>query len=406
MLGNLFNLFNEFCGVNFNDKRLTKQLCKFVDKAKDSPKKSIFGAMGGRNKAKNVYRLLENDKFDFEEVTNAHKQKTIDRIIASGTDVILNVQDTSGLNYSNHKKTKGLGTFDKDTKGINIHNSLAILPNGLTLGLLHQTYISRPEETKRKSKREKDSLPIEDKESVRWLNHVEKNRIDIPDNIRKIHVCDREGDIYELFNKIIELKDTFVIRVFHDRMDDENKKIITNLKKQELQGFVKVRIPRDSRNNIPERDATLDITFKDYEIKKPKNLVTTKKLPKSINAIFVHVKERLVEGAKHDPIEWFLVTNEEVNNIEDAYRIVEYYIERWKVELFHYTLKSGCNIEKKQERTIEKQKILIYLYSVIAIRIMMMTFLARTNPDLPCDVLFEQEEWELLYMATNNIKKK
>jgi hypothetical protein len=68
-------------------------------------------------------------------------------------------------------------------------------------------------------------------------------------------------------------------------------------------------------------------------------------------------------------------------------------------------LKGGCTIEKLKERSMEKTKILVKMYSVIAVFIMNLTYRARFNPDLPCTILFEEDEWKLLYCAANKTKK-
>jgi hypothetical protein len=88
-----------------------------------------------------------------------------------------------------------------------------------------------------------------------------------------------------------------------------------------------------------------------------------------------------------EPIEWFLTTNEEVKTTEQAFEKVRYYVQRWKIERFHHVLKSGCNIEKIQERDMEKTKTLIMTYSVISVFIMNPTYIARVNPELPCGIL-------------------
>jgi hypothetical protein len=84
---------------------------------------------------------------------------------------------------------------------------------------------------------------------------------------------------------------------------------------------------------------------------------------------------------------------------------VGYYIQRWKIERFHYVLKSGCEIEELQERNMEKMKALILMYSVIAVFIMNLTYIARIHPELPCTVLFEDGEWKILYCAAHRTKK-
>jgi hypothetical protein len=58
-------------------------------------------------------------------------------------------------------------------------------------------------------------------------------------------------------------------------------------------------------------------------------------------------------------------------------------MQRWKIERFHYVLKSGCAIEKLQERSIEKTTTLILMYSIIAVMILNMTYAARLTPELP-----------------------
>jgi hypothetical protein len=59
-------------------------------------------------------------------------------------------------------------------------------------------------------------------------------------------------------------------------------------------------------------------------------------------------------------------TNEEVNTVEQAFEKVRYYVQRWEIERFHLMLKSGCVIEKLQERDMEKTKTLILMYSITA----------------------------------------
>jgi hypothetical protein len=95
-----------------------------------------------------------------------------------------------------------------------------------------------------------------------------------------------------------------------------------------------------------------------------------------------------------------------VNNAEEAHEYIGYYMRRWKTERFHYVLKSGCAIEKMQERSIEKTTTLILMYSIIAGKILNMTYAGRLTPDLPCSLLLGEEEWKLLYCIANKVKKE
>jgi hypothetical protein len=117
----------------------------------------------------------------------------------------------------------------------------------------------------------------------------------------------------------------------------------------------------------------------------------------------IYVKEEHPTKGK-EPIEWFLMTNEPVNTVEEAYTCVENYMRRWKIERFHYVLKSGGAIEKLQERSIDKSLPLILMYSIIAGKLLNITYMGRVNPEAPCSILLGTDEWKLLYCMANKTK--
>ena len=98
------------------------------------------------------------------------------------------------------------------------------------------------------------------------------------------------------------------------------------------------------------------------------------------------------------------MTNLEINNGGDALRAANYYKQRWKIERFHFVLKSGCVIEKIQQRSVDGIELMILMYSIISIHIMQLTFLSRNSPQTSCDVIFSEPEWKTLYCAANRTK--
>lgn len=96
-----------------------------------------------------------------------------------------------------------------------------------------------------------------------------------------------------------------------------------------------------------------------------------------------------------------MATPEPVSSVAEAYEKVGYYVQRWKIERFHYMLKSDCAIEELQEQSIDKSTLLILMYSMIVMKIMNMTYTARLKPDAPCSVLLGEDEWQLLYCVAN-----
>ena len=75
-------------------------------------------------------------------------------------------------------------------------------------------------------------------------------------------------------------------------------------------------------------------------------------------------------------------------------RIVGYYIRRWQIKKFHVVLKSGYPVGKIQQCTIEKIKSMRFIYPVLAMYVMKLTFTARVLPDWPCEVFLDEAEWE------------
>ena len=124
----------------------------------------------------------------------AAKNATINRM--SGK--VLLIQDTSDINLNGHKKTAGFGYCSEYVRGIKLHSCIAISPEGVPFGLVGQGYETREGSRSRLSKSEKATRQIAEKESFRWLAMLEESTKEIPEEIKVITICDREGDFYEL----------------------------------------------------------------------------------------------------------------------------------------------------------------------------------------------------------------
>jgi hypothetical protein len=190
----------------------------------------------------------------------------------------------------------------------------------------------------------------------------------------------------------------------HNRKTVENTKILDEIRKKRCFGRVKTTVPRNTRAGVKEREATLQIRYETFRIKRPMILNKVKTLKASQEATVIYVREEQQDKAV-EPIEWYLLTNEPVEGFDGAYEKVRWYTQRWKIEQFHHVLKSGCAVEKLQERSMEKTTLLVLMYSIIAAIIMNITYIARIHPQLPCTVCFEEDEWKMLYRTANRTKK-
>uniref|UniRef100_UPI000AD1B768 IS4 family transposase n=1 Tax=Pseudomonas sp. NBRC 111120 TaxID=1661035 RepID=UPI000AD1B768 len=73
------------------------------------------------------------------------------------------------------------------------------------------------------------------------------------------------------------------------------------------------------------------------------------------------------EGAK--PVQWRLLTNREVNSLEQASELIDWYRARWEIELFFLILKEGCRVERLQLGDKDRLESALAIYMVIAWRI-------------------------------------
>jgi hypothetical protein len=387
----------EFETIHFRSKRLERRFKVVMSDLSEQPEKSIWLASGSRANAKAVYRMIGNEKFSKEEILAAHRTATKGR---NEEKVLLAVQDTMAVNYKEHEKTKGMGYNCEQVLGINVHSCLLLTTQGIPLGVVAQSVITREEPTDERSHYEKRIRPFKEKESYRWYQAMETAAQNAPENSRLIHIADREGDIYELYAGAERSGEKFIIRAIHNRTAQSGDKILEALHKSDKKGVIRMVIPANHEKRRKEREAEMSVRYERFEIKKPQIRKAEEQLEPTLSLNLISVREENPpEGEER--IEWLLMTNLDIGSNEDVLKIVEYYRHRWKIERFHFVLKSACEIEKIQQRSVNGIELVILMYSIIALHIMQLTFVARNFPDTPCELIFSESEWKTLYRAAN-----
>jgi len=403
----------EFAGVSFGDKRLDMRFQRTVGKLSEQPLSSINQACGDWAASKAAYRLFDNDKVDTKKILAPHQQKTGERI--KGHSQVLVIQDTSFINYTEHMKTKGLGAIGyvkkkkngRGTQGLIMHTALAVSTAGVALGILDQEIWARddskpaPLENKKRKR-----VPIEQKESYKWLRALSGYVPLIPPGVQAITVCDRESDMYEFIGRAESLKTHYLVRSSWDRAiqaDHEDYYLWDYMADQKVMGTIEVEVEakrvgqKMKKVTTPSRTATLEVRFSRVELRRNR----TKKMdygecPPLIPSYVVWVKEtKPPEGV--EPLEWMLLTNVPVESLEDAIERVNWYKLRWHIESFHKVLKSGCNVELCRLETAERLERYLTLFSIIAWRLYWMTHISRASPATSCTELLADHEWKALY---------
>ena len=99
------------------------------------------------------------------------------------------------------------------------------------------------------------------------------------------------------------------------------------------------------------------------------------------------------------------LTTVTVKSEKEIKKLVQCYAHRWKIEQFHFILKSGCKIEKNQAREYGRLSFLTLLYSVIAMQILNLTYLGKICPEISSGIVFAEEEWKVLCCCARKSKE-
>jgi hypothetical protein len=386
----------EFGGARLGERRLEKRLMTIARDFYARPQANIPQACQSRAKTKAAYRFFENQKVNMEKILTSHRAATVKRMAHEA--VVLAVQDTTTLNYSSHPATEGLGLIgyrENGGVGLIVHDTLAFDMKGTPLGLLDvQCWKRDPQDYGKKHLRKKRE--ITEKESHKWLKSYQQASAaqwQCPQT-KIVSVGDREADIYELFALAVgkEKGAKLLVRAEQNRLLAEGQeKLWERVSRQAVSGKHHVWVGR--RGNQAGREAELEIRFARVSLQPPQK-------KKALGELVIYaVLARENPSAKTgNPLEWMLLSTDPVRTVEEAVEKLEWYSQRWGIEIYHKTLKSGCQIERRQVASTDGLETCLAVDMVIAWRILHLTRLGRKTPDLPCTLFFEEAEYKALMM--------
>lgn len=392
----------EFGGCELGDSRLTERLKIIARDFFAQPTANLPQACGSRAKTKAAYRFFDHEATSLKAILEPHYAATKRRIGREA--VVLAVQDTSTINYAaGDTETEGLGPIAKradGAQGLILHSTLAFSVSGVPLGLLDtQCWARDPEQLGKKFRKKREKLPIEEKESFKWLKSyraVSDVQYRCPD-VMLVSVGDREADFYELFAEADKKPDGphLLVRAAHDRrVQNEESYLWEVLENQPLAGTQVLQVPRTK--NGPKRKAHLEVRFAKISLGVPRDKRRAKggKELKDIEVWAVLAQEK--NGSGKDQLEWLLLTTLPVENFEEAVEKLNWYTKRWGIEVYHKVLKSGCRIEDRQLCTAERLETCLAIDMVVAWRVYYISQLGREMPNASCEICFSEAEWKVL----------
>jgi Transposase Tn5 dimerisation domain/Transposase DNA-binding len=411
----------ETADADFGDERLNGRYRTVLDRQARKPSLKFNAAARGNPEVKAAYRFVDNEKVDEDKVLDPHRGATIDRI--RDQRVVIVGQDTTELDVTRpHEVMTGAGPLnDPERVGLFLHALLAVTPERLPLGTVHTEFYARDFDefakdaaTKRAERRAK---PIEEKESLRWLEGYRaacRVAEEAPGTTIVI-ASDSEGDIFECLAaeppRGCTARAQWIIRACQDRAvsgDDPAPEGCTAalLRGRVAAGPVLARMtvevrPRAAKSG-DDRKRKQSRTARKAEVAVRAARVCLrgpsrpggKLADATVNVVLVR-EESPPEGA--EPIEWILLTSLPIGTVEEVLRVIEYYCCRWQIEIFWRVLKSGCKVEESQLEEAGRFRAYVALCLIVSWRVMYVMMLGREYPELPCDVAFDEDEWQSVY---------
>jgi len=405
-------LDNELAGCHLADERLTKRLHKLLGQIGGAMGQSIPFACQDWANAKAAYRFLSNDRVSEAEILAGHFQSTRDR---AGTtkDLIFVLHDTTEFTYQreaaeaigvtksvNSGRDKAGRVRSHTVCGILMHSSLALTAEGVPLGLAAVKVWTRQKfkgTAALKKKINPTRVPIEKKESIRWLDNLAQSTELLGGPDQCIHIGDRESDIYELFCLAHELGTHFLLRTcVNRRAGDGDHTVADEMGEIAVKKRHRIEV-RDDSGNLDQ--ALLEIRYRKIRVLPP--IGKWKRYPPLVLTV-IHADEAGTPRNRKK-ISWKLITNLSVHSGRAAVEKLEWYSMRWKIELFHKILKSGCRAEDSRLRTAQRLANLIAVFCIVSWRVFWMTMLNRAAPDAPAEMALTASEIRLLDQVLTNI---
>ena len=395
--------------MKLGDARRNIRAAKILETMAESPTASIPHANDSWANTKATYRFVETTDFDAQDILEGHYRATQKRIIDAGEDVII-TSDGMDISLPSLKETSGLGPLSKTfTRGIKTHNTLVFNKEFIPLGLIDIKYWVRDPKDHGRAKSRK-TKKIEEKETFAWIEALRKTEIILPKNIGYTFLGDGSADIYDVFAEPRRSNSELLIHLIQNRNiksaeEQSEEKFFDALDNVKSLGLVTINLPRTHKKAA--RQATLEIRVKTVEIKPP---VSRKKenLPTiQVTAILAReirkdkLKTTNKKTCKSELIVWRLLTSSVITTLEEAIARINLYTKRWLIERYHYILKEGCGIEKLQMESADNLQRATALYSIVAWRLMYITYAARNDPDAPCTIILSKNEWQSLWCYVN-----
>ncbi len=403
----------EVSGCEFPDARHGKRLKKLLKQISFGQGSSMPWACQDWANTKAAYRFFANRRVDESMVLSGHFKATRARFeSARDASTVLVLHDTTEFSYR-RERTAPIGLLksaflwrDQDGRprnhtlcGLSMHSSLVVTTAGVPVGLAAIKLWTRKKfkgTNALKKKINPTRVPIERKESHRWIEGLPQATKLLGAPEAMVHIGDRESDIYELFAAAQDAGTHFLLRTCVDRLAGDGRcRVSAAMDEVRVKGLHRIEV-RDKKGNPSQ--SILELRYRRLRILPP---VGKKHRCPELDLTVLHAQERKPPMGR-DAVDWKLITDLPVASRQQAIEKLHWYAMRWKIETFHKILKSGARADEAKLRTASRLVNLIAVLCILSWRVFWMTMMNRVDPQASPEIAMTENEIKLLAHAVKD----
>jgi len=325
----------------FGDARLARNGALLLERMHERQSVCIRTLADNRAEQARFGRFLSNEEVTVEEMISSRALLTAAAAVGRH---VLALHDTSEINYQAQRRRKhALGTVGNGTDvGLFVHPVLAVdAQTGECLGLVGARIWRRTTGKAADYKK----LPIEAKESNRWLEAADQAKAVLADAALVTVVADREADIYEKWDRLPDHRTHVLTRACRDRSLSDGRRLFATLASFEERHRFELDLTARPGKKRTARTATIAVRYGPVCIRRPKACSDRQASPE-IELFAIEARE-IDPPPGQKPILWQLLTTHCVDSVEKAVTVIGWYRRRWDIEQLFRTLKQqGLRLEQ------------------------------------------------------------
>lgn len=387
-----------FRRADLGDARLVRRAVGLAQALAEAPDLSLPKIWTSAAELQAGYDFLRSPRTDFTELMEPVQQFAREQAVAEQSVLVLH--DTTDIACPSAEPEE-VGYLSTGKAGFFVHHALCVSArNRRPLGVIWSQLWGRASRRVRGQGITGHQLSkLKDRESDRWLEGVTEAQLWTQGCAEVVHVMDREGDSFRLFQHMQALGADFVVRLRNERAlaDGEHLSEVLSDAPKRLKRVVSLNakaaksIPRVMYKGRAAREVELTVRSAKVAIKVP-HWLGRKTEPVEVNVVQV-LEEHPPQGCA--PIAWVLATTLPIETKAQVERVIDTYRARWMIEEFHKALKTGCMFEKRRLESFNSITTLLAFCYPVACELLRVRSRAR-QPGTPASDVFRDSQLDCL----------